>query len=89
MNFVFGVCLSALFMTCLLLEIFEFTRPLFSVIFLGGIIAIGVALFTKGVLLTPLFIIGFILNVLFFMPIFRAAGQGVKEYKEEKDGRRQ
>ena len=63
MNFILGLIVSALLIVCLFLEMCAAVRPFFSVILLGGIIALGVALFFASVLLTPLFIFGFLINI--------------------------
>lgn len=63
MNFILGLMISALLIVCLLLEMCEAIRPIFSVILLLGVIAFAVAIFLAGILLTPLFIVGFLINI--------------------------
>ena len=67
--FVLGLILSGLLSLCILFEICTAFRPLFSIIFLGGIIALFVAVFLAGILLTPFFLIGFLINLVIFLPV--------------------
>ena len=77
MSFILGMIISAGLLLCLAFEACEIFRPLFSVIFLGGIIAAMVYLAMLGILLTPWFILGFMLNILLFIPV-------IKNSKEDK-----
>lgn len=72
--FMLGLIISVLLCACLLFEICAVVRPLFSIVFLGGIIALFFVVFTAGLLLTPLFLIGFIINLILFLPIIAAGG---------------
>lgn len=76
MNFVLGLMISAMLIVCLVLEMCMAVRPFFSAILLGGIIALGVALFFVGVLLTPLFIFGFLINIPILIFAIMAGGSG-------------
>lgn len=76
MNFILGLVISAMLIVCLVLEMCSAVRPFFSVILLGGIIALGVALFFVGILLTPLFIFGFIINIPLVIFAVIAGGSG-------------
>ena len=69
MSFIIGMLISAGLILCLMLEATALVRPLFSVIFLGGIIAAIVWVILIGMALTPFFAIGFVLNVLLFLPV--------------------
>ena len=73
--FILGLVLSGLLMMCLMFEIIAAVRPLFSIIFLGGIIALFFAVFTAGILLTPLFLVGFIINVILFLATVPLGGK--------------
>lgn len=72
--FILGLLLSGLLSVCLLFEICAVVRPFFSIIFLGGIIALFVVVFTEGILLTLPFLAGFIINLILFLPIIAAGG---------------
>lgn len=63
MGFVLGLIISMMLIVCLVLEMCAAVRPIFSIFLLGGVIALGVALFFAGILLTPLFIFGFLINI--------------------------
>ncbi|MBO7450882.1 MAG: hypothetical protein J6U54_10995 [Clostridiales bacterium] len=76
MNFVLGLVISAMLIVCLLLEMCMAVRPIFSLLLLGGIIAFGVALFCVGVMLTPLFIFGFLINIPILIIAILAGGSG-------------
>ena len=66
MGFILGLIVSALLITCLFCEMAGIFRFLFSIIFLVGILGFIFLLFTAGVLLTPLFLGGFLVNIVFF-----------------------
>ena len=72
--FILGLVISGLLGICLLFEICAVVRPLFSIIFLGGIIGLFFIVFTAGLLLTPLFLIGFVINMIIFLPIMLSGG---------------
>lgn len=78
MSFILGMLISAGLLLCLLFETCEIVRPLFSVIFLGGIIAAIVWVIMLGLALTPLFLLGFVLNIILFFPVVK---NGTKEDK--------
>lgn len=79
MNFVLGLIISAMLIVCLLLEMCSAVRPIFSVLLLGGVFALAVAVFFTGMLLTPLFIFGFLLNIPIL--ILAAIAGGTKDGK--------
>lgn len=81
LTFILGLVLSALLVVCLLLEICAAVRPFFSIIFLGGIIGLFFLVFSAGLLLTPLFIFGFVLNIPIIVLAALASGG-------DKDGKR-
>lgn len=74
--FILGLSLSALLIVSLTLEICLAVRPFFSVIFLVGIIGLFFIVFSAGLLLTPLFIFGFILNIPLIILAAIASGGG-------------
>ena len=79
MGFVLGWIISALFCLCVILETTKAVRWLFSVILLGGIFALTFAVFTAGLLLTPLFLTGIIVNLIFFFIIIPLVLEGDKK----------
>lgn len=79
MSFVLGLIISMMLIVCIVLEMLTAVRPIFSVLLLGGVFALAVAVFFTGMLLTPLFIFGFIVNIPILI-IAAMAGGG-------KDGR--
>lgn len=80
MGFVYGLIFGALVCACLMLEICQAVRTFYSVILLGGIIALGAALLLKGIMLTPLFVLGVLVNI----PIIFVSGMagGSKDGKQ-------
>ena len=72
--FILGLILSALIIVSLMLEICVAVRPLFSIIFLGGIIGLFFIVFSAGLLLTPLFLIGVLINIPIVILAVAAAG---------------
>jgi len=81
MEFVYGLVFGAMLVVCLLLEMCAAVRQAFSVIFLGGIIAFGVAAFFSGIMFTPLFIFGFLVNIPILI-IAVVSGGGGKDGKQ-------
>lgn len=77
MNFIIGMLISAGLLLCIMFEMLEVVRPLFSVIFLGGIIAAIVYVIVID-LVNPWFIFGFVLNLLLFFPVIRDSKEDKK-----------
>lgn len=67
MNFVLGLIFCLLLFVCLFLELCLAVRPIFSVVFLIGVISLAVALFFAGILLAPLFIAGVCISIPVFL----------------------
>ena len=67
LGFFLGLIVSALFLMCLFLECGNVVRCVFSIFFLAGIFGLIFLIFTAGLLLTPFFIGGVMVNLLFFL----------------------
>lgn len=63
MGFVLGLVISTMLIVCIILEMCEVVRPIFSVLLLMAVVALGVAVFFVGMLFTPLFIFGFVMGL--------------------------
>ena len=86
MAFFLGLIVSMLLIVCVSLEMAGCVRWLFSLIFLGGIFGLTFIIFKAGLLLTPFFIAGLMVNFIFFIIMLPVIITGSD--KEKKDGKR-
>lgn len=74
MSFIFGMIIGVLLFFCIISEIIGAFRPIFSCLFLLGVMGALAFVYFVGMLLSPLFLLGVILSIVIFLPIGLSKG---------------